>query len=73
MSASGCLACCEAPGVTLHCPAKVEAVSRSQESVSLTLEGGEIINGKLLVAADVPVQALAPAAASAGSSSRMSR
>ena len=42
----------EAPGVTLHCPAKVEAVSRSQESVSLTLEGGEIINGKLLVAAD---------------------
>ena len=42
----------EAPGVTLHCPAKVEAVSRSQESVSLTLEGGKIINGKLLVAAD---------------------
>lgn len=42
----------EAPGVTLHCPAKVEAVSRSQESVSLTLEGGETISGKLLVAAD---------------------
>ena len=42
----------EAPGVTLHCPAKVEAVSRHEESVSLTLEGGEIINGKLLVAAD---------------------
>ena len=42
----------EAPGVTLHCPAKVEAVSRREESVSLTLEGGEIINGKLLVAAD---------------------
>ena len=28
-------------GVTLHCPAKVEAVSRSQESVSLTLEGAD--------------------------------
>ncbi|MDK6877386.1 2-octaprenyl-6-methoxyphenyl hydroxylase, partial [Escherichia coli] len=42
----------EAPGVTLHCPAKVEAVNRSQDSVSLTLDSGETINGKLLVAAD---------------------
>ncbi|MDQ8574314.1 2-octaprenyl-6-methoxyphenyl hydroxylase, partial [Klebsiella aerogenes] len=37
---------------TLHCPAKVEAVNRSQDSVSLTLDSGETINGKLLVAAD---------------------
>ncbi len=42
----------EAPGVTLHCPAKVEAVNRSRDSVSLTLDSGETINGKLLVAAD---------------------
>lgn len=42
----------KAPGVTLHCPAKVENVSRSEESVSLVLDNGETLSGKLLVAAD---------------------
>ncbi len=38
--------------MTLHCPAKVENVSRSEESVSLVLDNGETLSGKLLVAAD---------------------
>lgn len=42
----------EAPDVALYCPTKMGAVSRREESVSLTLEGGEIINDKLLVAVD---------------------
>lgn len=52
MSASACLRNCKAPGVTLHCPARVENVSRSEESVSLQLDNGETLRGKLLVAAD---------------------
>lgn len=42
----------KAPGITLYCPAKVEEVSRSEEGVSLTLDSGEVLHGKLLVAAD---------------------
>lgn len=42
----------KAPGITLHCPAKVEDVSRCEEGVSLTLGSGEVLHGKLLVAAD---------------------
>ncbi|MEN0613766.1 2-octaprenyl-6-methoxyphenyl hydroxylase [Klebsiella indica] len=42
----------KAPGITLHCPAKVAEVSRSVGDVSLTLDNGETLNGKLLVAAD---------------------
>ncbi|WP_308560640.1 2-octaprenyl-6-methoxyphenyl hydroxylase [uncultured Klebsiella sp.] len=42
----------KAPGITLHCPAKVAEVSRSAGDVSLTLDNGETLNGKLLVAAD---------------------
>ncbi|HEY2451417.1 MAG TPA: 2-octaprenyl-6-methoxyphenyl hydroxylase [Scandinavium sp.] len=42
----------KAPGVTLHCPARVERFSRSQESVDVTLDNGQTLNGKLLVAAD---------------------
>lgn len=53
MSASACLrSCARRLAVTLHCPAKVENVSRSEESVSLVLDNGETLSGKLLVAAD---------------------
>lgn len=41
-----------APGVTLHCPARVSEFSRSQAGVSVTLENGETLSGQLLVAAD---------------------
>ncbi|MGK0702984.1 2-octaprenyl-6-methoxyphenyl hydroxylase [Yokenella regensburgei] len=42
----------KAPGVTLHCPARVTEFTRSEDGVSVTLDGGEILQGKLLVAAD---------------------
>ena len=42
----------KAPGVTLHCPARVSAFTRSEEGVSVTLESGETLSGQLLVAAD---------------------
>ncbi|MDD9341564.1 MAG: 2-octaprenyl-6-methoxyphenyl hydroxylase [Providencia heimbachae] len=42
----------KAPGVTLHCPAKVENVHRSQEHVTVTLDNGEEISGELLIGAD---------------------
>ena len=41
-----------APGVTLHCPARVARVSRSPAQASVVLESGETISGSLLVAAD---------------------
>lgn len=42
----------DAPGITLHCPAKVEDVSRWEDGVSITLDNGQTITGQLLVAAD---------------------
>lgn len=42
----------DAPGITLHCPAKVEDVSRWEDGVSITLDSGQTISGQLLVAAD---------------------
>lgn len=42
----------KAPGVTLHCPAKVERVHREQDSVSVMLDNGETVSGALLIAAD---------------------
>ncbi|MRS14279.1 2-octaprenyl-6-methoxyphenyl hydroxylase [Enterobacteriaceae bacterium RIT691] len=42
----------KAPGVTLHCPARVAHFSRSQEQVDVTLDNGSVLSGKLLVAAD---------------------
>ena len=42
----------DAPGVTLHCPARVASVSRSDASVSVTLEIGTVLEGHLLVASD---------------------
>lgn len=42
----------KARGVTLHCPARVEQFTRSETGVSVTLDTGETLQGKLLVAAD---------------------
>ena len=42
----------KAPGVTLHCPARVSFFSRDEDRVAVALESGETINGTLLVAAD---------------------
>ncbi len=42
----------DAPGVTLHCPARVSSFTRNEQQVSVTLESGELIIGQLLVAAD---------------------
>lgn len=49
----------DAPGVTLHCPARVASFIRSQESVSVTLDNGDTLDGQLLVAADGSRSALA--------------
>ncbi len=42
----------DAPGVTLHCPARVASFTRSEEAVSVTLDNGIVLDGQLLVAAD---------------------
>ncbi|MFJ5509325.1 2-octaprenyl-6-methoxyphenyl hydroxylase [Pectobacterium jejuense] len=42
----------QAPGVRLHCPAKVVAVTRTQDNATLTLDDGTELTGQLLVAAD---------------------
>ncbi|RLM24507.1 2-octaprenyl-6-methoxyphenyl hydroxylase [Brenneria alni] len=42
----------QAPGVRLHCPAKVVAVARTQTDATLTLDNGAQLTGQLLVAAD---------------------
>lgn len=42
----------KAPGVTLYCPAKVENIQRHLDSVTVTLNNGETVDGMLLVAAD---------------------
>jgi 2-octaprenyl-6-methoxyphenol hydroxylase len=42
----------KAPGVTLHCPQRVASFTREVESVSVTLDNGVQLAGKLLVAAD---------------------
>lgn len=52
MSASGCLVCCARRQASRCTVRRKWKRSVAAESVSLTLEGGEIINGKLLVAAD---------------------
>ncbi|WP_313473188.1 2-octaprenyl-6-methoxyphenyl hydroxylase [Rouxiella badensis] len=41
-----------APGVHLHCPARVVEVTRRADSASVTLDNGEILKASLLVAAD---------------------
>ncbi|CQD39800.1 2-octaprenyl-6-methoxyphenyl hydroxylase [Yersinia mollaretii] len=42
----------KAPGVTLHCPATVVDVVRTAESARVTLDNGQQLSAKLLVAAD---------------------
>ncbi|STD22583.1 2-octaprenyl-6-methoxyphenyl hydroxylase [Enterobacter asburiae] len=42
----------DAPGVTLHCPARVASFSRSEDGVSVALDNGTVLDGQLLVAAD---------------------
>ncbi|MCT4711419.1 2-octaprenyl-6-methoxyphenyl hydroxylase [Enterobacteriaceae bacterium H11S18] len=49
----------KAPGVTLHCPQRVASFTRDESSVSVTLDDGTVIDGKLLVAADGSRSALA--------------
>ena len=51
----------KAPGVTLHCPDRVASVSRTQGHVEVTLENGESITGRVVVAADGTRSALATA------------
>ncbi|MDF7759353.1 2-octaprenyl-6-methoxyphenyl hydroxylase [Kosakonia cowanii] len=41
-----------APGVTLHCPDRVDHFTRSDEQVTVTLQSGRQLTGALLVAAD---------------------
>lgn len=50
-----------APGVTLHCPAKVVDVSRSVQHASVVLDSGKCLQGQLLIAADGTYSALAKA------------
>lgn len=42
----------KAPGVTLHCPARVSSFSRTQDHVEVTLDNGQKLTAQLLVAAD---------------------
>lgn len=51
----------EAPGVRLHCPAKVNDVQRSADQVEVRLDNGRRLKGQLLVAADGSESALARA------------
>jgi len=51
----------KAPGVTLHCPARVVDVVRTAEQAEVLLDNGRRISGKLLVAADGSRSALAQA------------
>ncbi|NIH15670.1 2-octaprenyl-6-methoxyphenyl hydroxylase [Serratia symbiotica] len=50
-----------APGVTLHCPARLVDVFRSAEQVEVLLDSGQRISGQLLVAADGSRSTLAQA------------
>lgn len=49
----------DAPGVTLHCPARVASFTRREDGVSVTLDDGRLLEGQLLVAADGSRSALA--------------
>ena len=50
-----------APGVTLHCPARVAGVQRTPEQVQVELDDGTRIDGALVVAADGTGSALGSA------------
>ena len=49
----------KAPGVTLHCPAKVVGVERQKDSARIALDNGSHLTGELLVAADGSRSAIA--------------
>ncbi|WP_369789755.1 2-octaprenyl-6-methoxyphenyl hydroxylase [Rouxiella sp. WC2420] len=51
----------KAPGVHLHCPARVVTVNRRADSASVTLDNGETLEARLLVAADGSNSTLAQA------------
>lgn len=51
----------KAPGVTLHCPARVVEVTRTVERAEVLLGNGQRVGGQLLVAADGSRSALAQA------------
>lgn len=51
----------KAPGVTLHCPAKVVDVLRTADNAEVQLDNGQCLKGQLLVAADGSRSALAQA------------
>lgn len=51
----------KAPGVTLHCPARVVDVLRTADRAEVLLDNGRRINGQLLVAADGSRSVLAQA------------
>ncbi len=40
------------PGITVHCPQKVIAVTRDNEQVTVTLDNAQRVSGRVLVAAD---------------------
>lgn len=42
----------KAPGVTLHCPQRVASFTREENCVSVALDNGTVLEGKLLVTAD---------------------
>ncbi|RXY89441.1 2-octaprenyl-6-methoxyphenyl hydroxylase, partial [Klebsiella pneumoniae] len=50
-----------APGVMLHCPDRVANVARTQSHVEVTLESGEMLTGRVLIAADGTHSTLATA------------
>ncbi len=51
----------KAPGVHLHCPARVVTMTRHANHASVTLDNGETLNANLLVAADGSNSTLAQA------------
>ncbi|HGM5492159.1 TPA: 2-octaprenyl-6-methoxyphenyl hydroxylase [Serratia fonticola] len=51
----------KAPGITLHCPAKVVDVLRTADCAEVQLDNGRSLKGQLLVAADGSRSALAQA------------
>lgn len=51
----------KAPGVTVHCPAKVVDVQRTVEYAEVELDNGQRLKGQLLVAADGSASPLAQA------------
>ena len=63
----------DAPGVTLHCPSRVASFTRSEETVSVTLDNGTVLDGQLLVAATGRARRSQPSAALSGSSSLTGR